>query len=267
VGAKQESRRQDIHVHQLFHAMTRTLAAALALCAQAAVADITWDFRSGQSTSSQFSATSRGFGNIFTFSQGGETVTVRGYAEGVRSNSSIGTAGIFYDGQLGRYNTGLGVCDGEEGASCADPAHRVDNIGYDDWVLFTFPKVVRFTSIVIDPAGNYDRDMTYWFGTAGPGKLPQLLTDGLASDTVLQLVNAFGQPINRDNSAGDDPLEVALKGQGNFLLLGAWRGGTDQDDSFNIHSLTVLPELPPSLLLLIGLIAVGALVIRHGERL
>lgn len=233
--------------------------------ATAAVQQVTWDLRSGHASSSAFSSTGSGFGNVYTFTQDGKVVKVRAYGDGVRPNGTTGTSGTLYNAQLGRYDIGLGVCNGEEHSNCGNPSHQVDNTGRDDWVLFTFAEVVNFKSVVIDPYGTHDRDVTYWVGTAGSSAMPQILTTGLSGSTFASIISTFGAGQNVSSSASDNPLTVTLNGSGNFILFGAHRGGDDQDDYFKIKSVTVVavPEPSTYLMLALGLVTLGGFTLRR----
>jgi hypothetical protein len=209
-------------------------------------ATLTWDFRSGSSTSS--SSTGSGFGNVRTFTTGGVTVTATAFG-------LTGTGGTLETAESGRWGTGLGICNQEEGAGCGDPAHQVDNAGPQDFMLFTFSHALEGLSIKIDPWGTWDRDVTYYMGLA---TLP-LNLNGLS----LSGLNALGLagPTNSDSSVSSDIRTITLTpGAANALLIGA-RLGSDADrytDRFKIKSLSgsIAPEdnpVPePSTMVLLG---------------
>ena len=118
-------------------------AVAAVLYASTAAADpVTWSF-----TGTQGGSTGEGAnGNTRTFQSGGVTLTATawGYTYGSSNNALENAA-------LGRWSTGLGACNRSE--SCGDPNHQVDNVGADDFVLFTFSEAVDIATIRIDPYG------------------------------------------------------------------------------------------------------------------
>src|SRR3954452_17397616 len=93
-------------------------------CLAGQSATINWDFDSGSSTAS--SSIGSGYGNSWAFSASGLAVVATGW--GVTGNTNT----TFQSAQLGRYGTGLGVCNRSEGLGCGDPEHQVDNSGQAD---------------------------------------------------------------------------------------------------------------------------------------
>jgi MYXO-CTERM domain-containing protein len=148
-------------------------------------------------------------------------------------------SGNFTPAQLGWYSgLGLASCNNTgEGANCSNPEHQVDNNGSYDFVLFVFNGTVDPTSILINPYGDYDRDVTYWVGNLG------------ASLSTLNLGNmGLGSRIDDDSTSSDNSRAVTLGGgTGNALLIAARLSGNDGThgnadgyvDRFKIESLTV----------------------------
>lgn len=181
-------------------------------------------------------------GNTRTFTSGGVTLTVTAWAYtfGASDNALAAAA-------LGRYSTGLGVCNATE--SCEDPQHQVDNVGAEDWVLFQFSVPVDVTSVRIDPFDTWDRDVSYFLGNAGiPLNLTGVTYGGLGGVGfgAMQSDSALASNLFRD---------VAINGGfANGLLFGGFLGGDDEDDRFKITSLsatTAVPE-PATMLLLVA---------------
>lgn len=213
------------------------LGLCLAACCSMQAATLTYDFRSGSSTPST-SAGGVNYGNSYTFTVGGVSVVATGW--GLTGGASNNT---FQTGYVGRYSTGIGVCNQEE--SCVDPAHQVDNDGQLDFMLFQFSKPVDPLSIVIDPAGTYDRDVTYYTGnTTNPLNLSGVTLAGLSS---LGLVG----PTHDASTISGDPRTVSLTSPFvNTVLFGAriYGSGADSfEDRFKIASLTAETPEPATL--------------------
>ncbi len=177
-------------------------------------------------------------------------------------------AGNFATAQLDQYNSlGLGVCDRFE--TCSNPEHQVDNHGYDDFVLFKFYvsgvlTAVDPASIVINPYGTYDRDVTYYIGNS----TTNLSTIGLAGLSSA----GFGSRNDDDSTVSGNSRSVSLGGgNGNELLFGARLSGNHADDHldyFKIESLTIstvaTPE--PATFGLAGIALLGLGLIRNRRK-
>lgn len=183
------------------------LAAALA-ATPAMAGPIGWDFTGSSSDGS--------FGNTRTFTSGGITITATAWG------FTWGSDAALESGALGQWSTGLGVCDKNEGSSCNDPDHQVDNQGADNFVLFQFSSPVDITSVTIDPYGSWDRDVSYWLGTVA-GSL------NLNGKTYADLAAlGFGSRTDNDGTTNSSPRDVAIVGGTvNALLFGAQVGGED----------------------------------------
>jgi hypothetical protein len=207
-----------------------------------AAATITWDFTHGGSQSGS------GYGNSWTFTADGISVTATGWGlTGGLLNTKFQTA------EVGRYSTGLGICDRDE--LCIFPEHQVDNVFRYEFMLFQFSAPVSPVSITINPYGFFDRDVTYY---AGSTAMPLDLTGNRLSDLSGL---GFGAAINSDAAAGSGPLAVPLPADPvNSILFGA-RIGNDRDDWFKITSLSADPLAAPEpgtyMLLGAGLAALG----------
>lgn len=175
-----------------------------------------------------------GFGNVRTYNVDGITVTATAW-------SLTGSNGVaFQTSQLGRYTTGLGVCNQLEGKNCNSPQHQVDNVGSLDFVLFQFSAAVDPLRVRIDPAGNYDRDVSYWTGTAAN---PLNLTGKTLSDLAAL---GFGNQINDNSTQNNNARDVNLNSDlANSLLFGASALTGDRDDWFKITSIKFDYTAPP----------------------
>ena len=183
------------------------------------------------------------FGNTLSFSQNGLSVTASAWAY----TGSSGT--LFENAGLGQYSTGLGVSDRGEGLGAGDPSHQVDNIGPDNFVMFSFGNnAVDISSINIDPYGIYDRDVSYWVGNVAPG------TD-LTGKSYAQLA-ALGFTQGRFDALStpsETALDVAIGKTGNTILFGTYvgepagtgAGTTTDEDRFKIASITAGPVVVP----------------------
>jgi hypothetical protein len=228
---------------------------SLLLTAAASAATVSFDFTNGSSTGGPD-------GNSKTYTNGIYSVVATSFS--LAGN----LAGNFATAQLDQYNSlGLGVCDRFE--TCSNPEHQVDNHGYDDFVLFKFYvsgvlTAVDPASIVINPYGTYDRDVTYYIGNS----TTNLSTIGLAGLSGA----GFGGRNDDDSTVSGNSRSVSLGGgNGNELLFGARLSGNHADDHldcFKIESLTIstvaTPE--PATFGLAGIALLGLGLIRNRRK-
>ena len=177
-----------------------------------------------------------GYGNSMVFGNDDElTVTAWGFT---------GDSGTIETGEISRWSTGLGACNQKEGTAgngCSTSSeHQVDNASYDDLVLFYFSSAVQFDQIRLDPWSNYTVDaVTYWIGTIDDDNLNGL-GDSLSGNSSGLLSKGFSSPVTSTFAATSSPVNVALAGIGNALLIGGVRDAASNDnDYFKIASLTV----------------------------
>lgn len=187
-----------------------------------------------------------GFSNGFDY----EDMAVSGW-------STTGTNNKLETAQVKHWDSGLGVCNRDEGIDCSSPQHQVDNVGADDLVLFLFDEQVQFDSVVIDPYGNYDRDVSFWIADITDSNLKDITRSALLNGSSI-----FGDVTNKNNGPSEDTLTIGLSGGvGNALLFSAKLGGNDHDDRFKIRSLTTSPVPVPAAVWLFGSGLIGLVAV------
>jgi hypothetical protein len=202
----------------------------------------------GQNTSWNLSGSGGegSFENTLIFQNSGIVLkaTAWAYTFGTK-NDALETAA------LGRWSTGLGVTDQAEGLPAGNPEHQVDNYGPDNWVLFQFSSPMENVSVVINPYGVYDRDVTYWTGNTDSSIT---LTGKTYSDLSAL---GFGTLVNDTSVASEYARAVTISSATPFttLLFGTQMGEPTGSniDRFKIVSIagTAVPE--PSAFSLLGL--------------
>jgi hypothetical protein len=171
-------------------------------------------------------------GNQRVYSSGGVTVYATAWYSYDNSN--------FLKAALGQWSNGLGVCNAGEG--CSDPAHTVDNISQNDFVLFLFDQQVDLTSVYVNEYG--DTNASYWVGNVFGGASQLNLLTGKTFANLAGI--GFGSQQN--NSASDDDRWVSLNSplnSYNALLFGTSFYQGDEDDRFKIEKLKIDYTAPP----------------------
>jgi len=239
--------------------------ALLSVQAAHAYSTTIWDFRTAGSV-----ATNTGFsyGNVRTFTENVnaptvETVAVTAWANTGAAPPSDGSIETAY---LGRYSTGIGVCNRGEGSinycDGNNPLHQADNVSQSDLVMFRMDQgTYEFNNIVIDPYGEWDRDVTFWIGNAPLGA-------DLTGLGINDLVSVLGFTEYSDyNSASSAPLTIDLMGnEGNTLIFGPLYPPNGKADRFKIKSLTATLVPIPAAVWLFGSALAGMVAFSRRRR-
>lgn len=152
-------------------------------------------------------STSGTWGNIRTYSGGNVNVTARAWER------TKGTSGTWQTAYLGQYGSaGLGVTDRVEGSG--DPAHKVDNNGRLNYIVFAFNSPVSIDDIQLRSVSN-DSDLSVWIGTVANA----YTTSPTLSDALLA---GFYNETNNTSSSSDRDADVnAGNVVGNVLVVAA----------------------------------------------
>ena len=236
------------------------VAAAAVVMAAPAAASVTISFTGGNSS------TDGADGNIRTFTNGGITVQASGFS---------------YDGNtlerawLGRYSSGLGVTNNDEGNGTSNNNHTIDNLGQRDFVLLIFNQAVNIQSAVltpfdISPTANDNDAWVSYANLAGLFTSPTPTAVPLNS-TLWALLNGNDYNVQGNMTS---PYGTSLNSSGfygNAWLIGAGNPNPDRnDDGFKLSSIVVnpgpsVPEPATWAMMLIGFGAVGYSM-RRGRR-
>lgn len=175
-------------------------------------------------------------GGSRTYMDDGVLLTVTAW--GLTGNSRTTLA----PGAVGRWSTGIGVCNGLEGAGCGSPQHQVDNNRQFDFIMFQFSEKVDLTGVKINPYGNYDTDVSYWAGNAGTG----LNLAGLSLADLAGVLGLGGPTHNLTDAIGATrTVGLSLTGV-NTLIFGATTlHGHTGNDYFKIESIMGNTHVPP----------------------
>lgn len=157
-------------------------------------------------------STSETWGNTRTYSGGGVNVKARAWSR-TKDTGSWQTA---YLGQYG--SAGLGVTDRVEGST--DPAHKVDNNGLLNYILFAFDQPISVDMVQLESVTT-DSDLTVWIGNASdPYTTPLTMSDallaGLTNETnTTTLTTARDADINAGSVVGNVLVVAARVDQSN----------------------------------------------------
>ncbi len=204
---------------------------AMMMASAADAATITFDFAANAPTSA-----TTGYGNSLVYTSGGLTVTITAFGLTADSSTNFETA------EARRYaGAGIGVCNRDEGLSpspCDSPEHQIDNVGADDFILFSFSGAVDPTSVTVDTYSGSDNDASYWLRN-------NIAAFNLVGQDYTNITNFFGA--QNDSNGNTDPRDVAIGGGLATHLLFAAKldvGGSD-NDYFKITKL-VVDYTPPT---------------------
>lgn len=218
-------------------------------------------------------------GQTLTFTQDGIKVKATPWSGELGTGSSTAiSANPGSNARLGQWSAGLGVCNQSSSSSCGNPEHQVDNVGTNDWVLFTFSEAIDIQSIIVDPCCDgdaRDTDVSYW-----AGNLSLTGSDGLGFNLAgydnAELNTLFG--MNRVDQSGPSQTGAVThvisttpsSKMVNAILFGAKVGNPDTTsakDYFKIKTIVgigqdiTVPE--PGVLAMVGL---GLAAIAHRAR-
>ncbi|WP_411825970.1 PEP-CTERM sorting domain-containing protein [Luteolibacter sp. AS25] len=192
-----------------------------------------------------------------TFKVNGQTLAASAWSYTKGSSNSA-----FEASKLGQYSTGLGVTNNEEDGS--SPYHQVDNYKQNDYVLFVFDTLVDINSVVIDPAGKYDRDVSYWVGNIDSSNLDGLTyvgTNGLGTvgfeSEVIDMSSRSSSARTVDIKSYSQPVNAILFGTESGLDSG------DYLDAFKIKSIKATVAVPEPSSALLSALGVFALCFRR----
>ncbi len=182
------------------------------------------------------SSSNGSIGNSRTYTNNGVTMTVTGW--GLTGNGSTTLA----PGAVGRWSTGIGVCNGSEGAGCSSPHHQVDNSGKFDFVMFQFSETVELGGVRLNPYGSYDTDVTYWAGMADGG----LNLAGMTLSDLAGILGLNGPTHDLTSNNGATRTVSMTTGAVNTLVFGATTlAGYTGNDYFKIEKLMGELHIPP----------------------
>lgn len=195
------------------------------------------------------------FGNTLVFDDGvlGMSVTSWGYTQGKKNQA-------FESGKSIVYPQGIGVTNRDEGPRV--PEHQIDNGRGNDWILIVFDSAVSDVSVVVDPYGVWDRDVTYYTANlSGPVDLT-----GLSYADLAEL--GFGERTDDLSTRSDQAREVEIEGSAptfNAVLIGAQLGkqGFRGVDRFKIDGVSATIAVPEPSVSLLGVLGVLGLLRRR----
>lgn len=202
-------------------------------------------------TNSGNTNTSGAFGNTFSMTSGGITVTARAWS----ATTTSATPAAAYLGVYSGSGGGLGVTNVNEGSG-GNPKHTIDNLDGYDFVMLTFSQAVNLTSINknnYDISGGADGDYWYSFGSASA------IT---ASNWTTYLSNSVSR--NSGDAVASNPNTFAT-----VWLIGAARTPNEKNDGFKLSAVNVItPQVPEPatwLTMILGFGAIGGMVRRRAQ--
>jgi len=224
-------------------------------------AQATWNY----ATFSQAATNANNFGNSYSSTQSGTTLTVRSY-------STTGSGATFANANIGNFGTGsgFGVRNTVEGLAAASPNHAMDNASHLDVLALSFSSPVVVTSLTTGwSSTDSDISLLRWGGAGTPaitGKTTaQLLSDGW------QLVDHYANMV--DDVSRATGLNSGSANSSWWLISAyssSWGGAslTDGNDFVKVlASVTALPSgnltPEPGSMALAGAAGLGLMALRR----
>lgn len=208
--------------------MGRFAIAAAAMCAMAPANAASFVF-----TTASSSALSGAAGNSITLpAVSGITVTATAWSVAGIANTDLPTAGY-----LGRYGSGLGVTNGNEGNGATNNAHTIDNVGSYDFVRLVFSTAVRLTGLTltgfdVDGApASVDTDAWVSYGTG---------TNAFNTSALWGGYITRGVDVASGNAASFSSANFST-----VWLIAAARSSVERNDGFKLGAVNaVVPQVP-----------------------
>jgi hypothetical protein len=192
-----------------------------------------------------------GIGAPLTFTQDGITITATAWGNTI---PGTGNENRMAAGRLTQGGSGLGVCDASENFNCDI---YTDNIGANNWILFTFSEQVDPLSLRLYVGSRPDWDISYRLGNITN---PDLTGLSYIDPDDLTAVGFAGWQYAA-SGANTYPITVPVGSltSANALLIGAKPTNVppiddppDEDDGFKITSMTLNAVPEPTSLVLLG---------------
>jgi hypothetical protein len=186
-------------------------------------------------------------------------------------------------GYLGRYGSGLGVTNGNEGNGGSN-SHITDNVGGTDFILLVFNKAVNLTSAVLNPFSTdgsksscpanpmCDNDAFVTYGTIANAY--QAVPTAVSLANVLALANnANGKNVAGNMGAGYSTGLNSPNAFANVWIIGASRSNYNvidgKSDGFKLYSVNAVAQAVPEPAtwgMMIGGMGIAGMTLRRRRR-